>query len=187
MSNCPCSEKKSCPEIFPCIEYTFYIQESWATCACPDKQRVPWNFSLYWNIFCHSGFLSNKRCRGKQSCPENFQCMEYTFYIQNYWVTCACPEKQSLPWNLSLYSGFFLRRFRDPIRVPRIDNRVLKIGENYHRVPKIRENRVPRIREIGSPQVHTGYLTFSFKKTCCIEYVFFIIQDFWATCACPEK
>ena len=21
----------------------------------------------------------------------------------------------------------------------------------------------------------------------CIEYVFFIIQDFWATCACPEK
>jgi len=37
----------------------------------------------------------------------------------------------------------FLRRFRDPIRVPRI-------RENYHRVPKIRENRVPRIREIGS-------------------------------------
>jgi len=40
-----------------------------------------------------------------------------------------------------LYQGF-LRRFRDPIRVPRI------------------ENRVPRIREIGSLQVHTGYLTF---------------------------
>ena len=30
----------------------------------------------------------------------------------------------------------FLRRFRDPIRVPRI-------RENYHRVPSIRENRVP--------------------------------------------
>ena len=30
----------------------------------------------------------------------------------------------------------FLRRFRDPIRVPRI-------RENYHRVPKIWENRVP--------------------------------------------
>jgi len=40
----------------------------------------------------------------------------------------------------------FLRRFRDPIRVPRI------------------ENRVPRIREIGSLQVHTGYLTCSLKK-----------------------
>jgi len=52
----------------------------------------------------------------------------------------------------------FLRRFRDPIRVP-------TIRENYRRVPKIRENRVLRIREIGSLQIHTGYLTFSLKKT----------------------
>jgi len=58
----------------------------------------------------------------------------------------------------------FLKRFRDPIRVPRISNRVPRIRENYHRVPKIGENRVPRIREIGSLQIHTGYLTFS-KKT----------------------
>jgi len=48
----------------------------------------------------------------------------------------------------------FLRCFWDPIRVPRIENRV----------PRIRENRVSRIREIGSLGVHTGYLTFSFKK-----------------------
>ena len=33
-------------------------------------------------------------------------------------------------------SSGFLRRLKDPIRVPRI-------RENYHRVPKIRENRVP--------------------------------------------
>jgi len=75
----------------------------------------------------------------------------------------------------------FLRRFRDPIRVPRIENRFPRIRENYHRVPRIEnrvprirenyhrvpriENRVPRIREIGSLQVHTGYLTFSLKKT----------------------
>jgi len=37
----------------------------------------------------------------------------------------------------------FLRRFRDPTRVPRISNRVPRIRENYHRVNKIRENRVP--------------------------------------------
>ena len=55
--------------------------------------------------------------------------------------------------------GFFLRCFRDPIRVPRI-------RENYHRIPKIRENRVPRIREIGSLKIHIGYLTFSLKKIC---------------------
>jgi len=59
----------------------------------------------------------------------------------------------------------FLRRFRDPILVPRISNRVPRIREKYHRVPKIRENRVPRIREIGSLQIQTGFLTFSSKKT----------------------
>jgi len=60
---------------------------------------------------------------------------------------------------LMLHQGF-LRRFRDPIRV-------LRISENYHRVPKVRENRVPRIREIGSLQNHTGYLTFSLTKKLC--------------------
>ena len=35
-------------------------------------------------------------------------------------------------------SRVFLRRFRDPIRVPRIENRVPRIKENYHRVPEIR-------------------------------------------------
>jgi len=40
----------------------------------------------------------------------------------------------------------FLRCFRDPIRVPRI------------------ENRVPRIREIGSLQFHTGYFIIFLKK-----------------------
>jgi len=67
-------------------------------------------------------------------------------------------------YSSSCYSGF-LRRFRDTIQVPRIT-------ENYHRVPKIRENRVSRIREnqvsrirdIGSLHIHTGHLTFSLKK-----------------------
>jgi len=67
---------------------------------------------------------------------------------------------------IAIHTQGFLRRFRDPIWVPRISNRVPRIRENYHRVAKIRENRVPRIREIGSLQIHTGFLTFSFKKTC---------------------
>jgi len=45
---------------------------------------------------------------------------------------------------------FFSRCFRDPIRVPRIENRVPRIRENYHRVHRIRENWVPGIRNIGS-------------------------------------
>jgi len=56
--------------------------------------------------------------------------------------------------NILLHNCRFLTCFRDPIRVPRIENRF----------PRIRENRVPKIREIGSLEVHTGYLTFSLKK-----------------------
>jgi len=59
---------------------------------------------------------------------------------------------------------FFLRLFRDPVRVPSISNRFPRIRENCHRVPRIRKNCVPKIREIGSLQIHTGYLTFSLKK-----------------------
>ena len=37
-------KKLSCPEIFHCIEYTFYIQDFWATCACPENRVCPENF-----------------------------------------------------------------------------------------------------------------------------------------------
>jgi len=62
----------------------------------------------------------------------------------------------TFPAIFKYYTSVFLRYFRDPIRVPRIENLVPKMKEIYH--------RVPRIREIGSLQVHTGYLTFSLKK-----------------------
>jgi len=75
------------------------------------------------------------------------------------------PLSQQL-FKINHLARVFLRRFRDPIRVPRVSNRVLRIRENYHRVPKTRENQVPRIREIASPQIQTGFLTFSLKKLC---------------------
>jgi len=49
----------------------------------------------------------------------------------------------------------FSRRFKYPIRVPGISNRV----------PRIRENRVRIIKEIASLQIQTGFLTFSLKIT----------------------
>jgi len=57
--------------------------------------------------------------------------------------TRSHPLEPKLPSAIKYFFQFFLRRFRDPIRVPRISNRVPRIRENYHRVPKIRENRVP--------------------------------------------
>jgi len=63
-------------------------------------------------------------------------------------------------------SGFFQGILRTRFRSLRISNWVLRIRENYHRVPIIKENQVLRIRQIRSLQIHTGYLTFSLKKTC---------------------
>jgi len=51
-----------------------------------------------------------------------------------------CKEWEYIQW-----SRIFLRSFRDSIRVHRISNRVARIRENYHRVPKIIKNRVPKI------------------------------------------
>jgi len=90
-------------------------------------------------------------------------------------------------FNLLQNTAGFLRRFRDPIRVPRISNRVPRIRENYHRVLKIRENRVPRIIEIGSLQIHTGFL-INLKYCIHFTHVFplktwntvYILLMFWA-------
>jgi len=70
---------------------------------------------------------------------------------------CSLPSTPSLLFLFRFtYKQVFLRHFRDPILVPRFENWVPRISENYH--------QVPRLREIGSLQVHTGYLTFCFKK-----------------------
>ena len=69
MSNLRFPWKQSCPGIFHCIEYTFYIQNFLATCACPGKQRVHW-------IYCTECIF---------------------FIIQDFWATCACPENRVCP------------------------------------------------------------------------------------------
>jgi len=68
----------------------------------------------------------------------------FAMYFQTKKFTCA--------YNIPV----FFKCFREPIRVPRIENRVPRIRGNYH--------RDPRIDKIGSLQIHTGYLTFSLKK-----------------------
>jgi len=72
-----------------------------------------------------------------------------------------------------VYKAGFLRCFSDLNWVPSYVNRDPRIKENYHRVPRIRENQVPRIREIGSLEVHTRCLTFSLKKTLIQSIIFF--------------
>jgi len=79
-------------------------------------------------------------------------------------LNCECGRTFSVFCSITFnVIRVLLSCFRGPIRVSWIENRVPRIRENYHWVPRIGENRVPRIREIGSLLVHTGYLTFSLK------------------------
>ena len=84
-------KNRFCPENFHSIEYSFYIQDFWATWACPEKQSVTW-----------------------------IHCIEYMFFIiQNFEQTCACPEKQNLPWNSSLHWNiFYLSGFLSNLILP---------------------------------------------------------------------
>jgi len=50
LSNLHLPWKTVCLEIFHCIEYTFYIQDFWATCACPED-RVALEFFTVFNYF----------------------------------------------------------------------------------------------------------------------------------------
>ena len=81
-------------------------------------------------------------------------CLWKTFLFLIGYATCSAHN------GLRVFTQGFLRYLGNPIRVPRIENWVPRIRENYHRVPRIRENRVRKITEIGSLQVHTGYLIF---------------------------
>ena len=77
----------------------------------------------------HESTSASAQYKHWNHCIENFE-----FKIIKMKTGCRC----TVPG--------FLRCFRDPIRVPRI------------------ENRIPRIGEIGSLQVDTGNVTFSLKK-----------------------
>jgi len=95
---CACSENRVFPEIFHCIEYSFYIQDFWATCGLPWKTECALN-SLYWiYIFYHSEFWTTCACPEKQNLPRNFSLDWNIFYLSGFLRNFSLPWKQSLPW-----------------------------------------------------------------------------------------
>jgi len=118
-------------------------------------------------------------------------CLWLEFDARANWIRPATgvgdkPGYQSL-WRNFYALSVFLRCFGDLIRVPRIENWVPRIRENYHRVLRIRENRVPRIRQAGSLQIHTGCLIFSLKKTGIILDSQKYIMLIYVSCETPEQ
>ena len=135
----------------------------------PWKTELPWNFSLYWNIFYHSGFLSNLHLPWKQGLPW-IHCIEYIFFIiQDFWATCACPENRvALKFFIVLKYFLSFKIFEQLAFALKTDFALNPILNIYFLSFRIFEQ-----------------LALALKNRVALK--FFIIKDFWATCACPEN
>ena len=93
----------------------------------------------------------------QRHCEYNCDCFLWCYLCCKNKTCTTMKKKQTVIQQFVLFEWrqFFQRCFRGPIWVPRIENRVPRIRENYH--------QVPRIREIRSLQAHIRYLTFSLK------------------------
>ena len=95
-------KKQSCPDIFRCVEYTFYILNYWVTCACREKTELPRNFSIYRIYFLHSGFLSNLRLPWKTEVSLIFSLYQTCIFYHSRVLSNAC-----LPWKNRVALKFF--------------------------------------------------------------------------------
>jgi len=90
-------KNRVCPENFHSIQYSFYIQDFWATWACPEKQSVPWIHCIEY-IFLSFRILNKPALALKNRiCPEIFHCIEIFFIFQYFWATWSCPENRVCP------------------------------------------------------------------------------------------
>ena len=171
-------KNRVCPEIFHCIEYIFYHSGCLSNFALAvRKQSMPWNFSLCW----------------------------INFFILDIRATCAWPEKQGVPeftvlnWLYISYHSGCSSNF-----ALALETRVLKFFtwlNIFFTIQHFWETlRLSRKTECALNSLywihifhHSRFLsTCSEKQSCseishCIENIIFIIQGFWATCACSEK
>jgi len=156
-------------------------QLSWsASVSTASRTFSGWvQYAFRYTLYIHN-FWAACPCPEKQSCPDIFHCIEQVFFIiQKFWVTCACPEKQRVPWNFSLDGIYFLHSG--------------VIGQFACAFPE--KQRVPWYFSLYWTCIfyHSGFLNnlrLPWKTEGALNSLywmcFFIIQDFWATCACPE-
>jgi len=91
-----CPENRVCPEMFHCVEYTFHIQDFWATCALSEFTVLNIYFLSFRN-------LKNLRLPWKTEFSlKIFTAFKY-IYLSGFLNNLRLPWKQSLPWKFSLY------------------------------------------------------------------------------------
>ena len=176
MSNLHLIWKQSLPWI-PCVEYIFFIiQDFWATCAWPENHELPWNVSLHWNIFIIQDFWAT--C----ACPESRTCIEFTV-LNMYFLSFRIFEQLALALkNTSCPDIFHCIEIFSSFSIFEQLALALKAGLTLNLLHWL---------YIFYHSVFLSNLRLSWKQSLpwihCIEYIFFIIQDFWATCSCPEN
>jgi len=138
---------------------------------------LPW-----WHVtdLYHSEFWTTCACPEKQSWPKIFHCVEIFFTIHRVFEQrCACLKNRECPENFHCIEyTFHIQDFWATCACPEKQRVLWNHGieyiffiiQNFEQLALALKNRV--CLEIF--QIH------------CIE-IFYIFQDFWATCACPER
>ena len=178
---CACPEKQRVFWIHSTDYIFFIIQHCWATCGFPEKRSCSEIFYCIEIFSIIQDFWATCACPEKQSCPEIFRCMEHTFYNLNFWVTCACPEKQSCPgiFHWIEYTLYIREFWATCMRLPWKTE--LPRNFSLYGIHSLHSEFLSNLHALAQKN-RVALIFFTV-----FEHVFFILQDFWAISACPEK
>jgi len=214
-------KNRVCREIFHCIEYIFYhsgilsnLRLSWKTefalkfftvgpieytftfrsfeqLAPALKNSLSW---INWieHIFFPFRIFEQVVLSLKTELPWTFSLYWYNFIIQDFWANCACPESRVYPEFTVLNIYFLSFRIFEQLRLALKFFTVLKYFLSLRILSNLRLPWKQSCAEIFYC-IDIFFIIRDFWATCaCPENfhwieIFFIIQDFWATCACPEN
>ena len=155
--------KQSLPWI-NCIQYTFLSFRIFEQLALSLKFFTVLKYFLSFRIFEQLALAL------KTELPWNFLLYWYIFYHSGFWATCTCPE---IFHCIDIFLSFrIFEQLALALKTELPWNFSLRWYIFYH----------------------SGFLSnlrLPWKQNCreifrCID-IFFITQDFWATCACPEN
>ena len=183
-----------------CIENFFTVQHFWTTCLCPEKQFSLNFFTvLIIHFFYHSEFLSNLPLPWKTDLTWNSSLYWYICIIQDFWATCVCPENfHCIEYTFHIQDFWATCACPEKQSVPWIHllNAYFLSFRIFEQLALALKNRVAlKFFTV----LKNFFIIHEFWATCacpenrvCPEIfhwieIFFIIQEFWATCPCPEN
>ena len=104
-------------------------------------------------------------------------CIEKFFIVQHFWTICTCLEKQNFPWKFSLYwlYTFYIQDLWATCACPEKQSVPwIHLLNAYFLSFRIFEQFALALKNRVFPE------NFHWIE------IFFVIQEFWATCTCPK-